>query len=44
MYLYGTLFGSPEVIAEIAGVGPRERLPPQCFVPLSRITRMSRAA
>jgi hypothetical protein len=44
MLLYVTLFGCPETIATIAGVGPRERLPPECFVPLSRIMRLSRAA
>jgi hypothetical protein len=42
MTLYGTLFGSPEVIAMIANIEPNARLPPRCYVPRSRVWRHSR--
>lgn len=45
MEITGMLFGCPDTIAEIAGVGSsRERLPPNCVVPLSRLRRLSRVA
>jgi hypothetical protein len=44
MRCYGMLFGCPETIAEIARVDIRERLPPDCCVPRSRVKRLSRAA
>lgn len=42
MTFLGMLFGSPEVIAAIAGIEPTARMPPVCLVPRSRIYRHSR--
>lgn len=41
---FGTLFGCPDVIAIIAGIDLCQRLPFNCFVPLSRVQRLSRVA
>ncbi len=40
----GTLFGCADAIASIAGIDLGQRIPFNCFVPLSRVKRFSRAA